>query len=49
MESAHLIYLIAKQRSGFADSIREFIAYTDIDETEIDEICKIVPMKFLQW
>ena len=41
MESAHLIYLIAKQRSGFADSIREFIAYTDIDETEIDEICKI--------
>jgi len=41
MESAHLIYLIAKQRSGFADSIREFIAYTDIDETEIDEICQI--------
>ncbi len=41
MESAHLIYLIAKQSSGFSNSIREYIAYNDIDETEIDEICQI--------
>ena len=40
MESAHLIYLIAKQSSGFSDSIRTFVAYNDIDDTEIDEICQ---------
>jgi Fanconi anemia group M protein len=41
MESAHLIYLIAKQSGGISDSIREFIAYAEIDETEIDKICQI--------
>ena len=41
MESAHLIYLIAKQSSGFSNSIREYIAYNEIDETEIDEICQV--------
>lgn len=41
MESAHLIYLIAKQSNGFSNSIREYIAYNEIDETEIDEICQV--------
>ena len=39
MESAHLVFLIAKQNSGFSDSIRKFVAYNEIDDKEIDKIC----------
>ena len=39
MESAHLVFLIAKQNSGFSDSIRKFVAYNEIDYKEIDKIC----------
>ena len=40
MESAHLVYLIAKQRGGFADSIREYTHYNQYDEKEIDKLCQ---------
>ena len=40
MESAHLVYLIAKQRTGFSESIRKFVAYNEIDDTEIDKKCQ---------
>ena len=40
MESAHLVYLIAKQSSGFSDSIRRFVTYNKIDEEQIDKVCQ---------
>ena len=40
MESAHLVYLIAKQSSGFSDSIRRFVSYNKIDEEQIDKVCQ---------
>ena len=40
MESAHLVYLIAKQSGGFADSIREYTHYNQFDEKEIDRLCQ---------
>ena len=40
MESAHLVYLIAKQSGGFSDSIRRFVTYNKIDEEQIDKVCQ---------
>ena len=40
MESAHLVYLIAKQSSGFSDSIRRFVTYNKIDDEQIDKVCQ---------
>ena len=40
MESAHLVYLIAKPSSGFSDSIRRFVSYNKIDEEQIDKVCQ---------
>tara|TARA_Y100001978_G_scaffold101571_1_gene90896 strand:- start:3871 stop:6474 length:2604 start_codon:yes stop_codon:yes gene_type:complete len=40
MESAHLVYLIAKQSSGFSDSIRRFVTYNKIDDEQIEKVCQ---------
>ena len=40
MESAHLVYLIAKQSGGFADSIREYTHYNQCDDKNIDRLCQ---------
>ena len=40
MESAHLVYLIAKQSGGFADSIREYTHYNQYDDKNIDRLCQ---------
>ena len=40
MESAHLVYLIAKKSSGFSDSIRRFVTYNKIDDEQIEKVCQ---------
>ena len=40
MESAHLVYLIAKQSSGFSGSIRRFVTYNKIDDEQIEKVCQ---------
>ena len=40
MESAHLVYLIAKQSGQFSKAIREFVKYTENDESEVIKCCE---------
>ena len=40
MESAHLVYLIAKQSGQFSKAIREFVKSTENDEAEVIKCCE---------
>ena len=40
MESAHLVYLIAKQSGQFSKAIREFVKYTENDDSEVIKCCE---------
>ena len=45
MESAHLIYLIARKMSKFTQAIRDHIEYQPIDEESIKHLCEIASIE----
>lgn len=48
MESAHLIYLIAKQHSSLTTALRDYTIYEEIDEKSIDSICEAASIEIQQ-
>ena len=40
MESAHLVYIIAKQEGQISNAIRDYTKYSKIDEQTIEKYCK---------